>query len=96
MINNPVLQRNGLFTLNSVRNVASECGKLVRGAGHADHFIPWSRYPVDLGHNFVFSHPGCNNDKSDLLANAGMGRNGLPCRRGNFLQVTQTFTLVPF
>jgi len=44
------------------------CGKQVRGEGHADHFIPWSRYPVDLGHNFVFSHPGCNNDKSDLLA----------------------------
>jgi hypothetical protein len=43
---------------------------LIRGAwlSHADHFIPWSRYPVDLGHNFVFSHPGCNNDKSDLLA----------------------------
>ena len=25
-----------------------------------------------------------------------MGRNGLPCKHGNFLQVTQTFTLVPF
>jgi len=44
------------------------CGKHVHGEGHADHFIPWSKYPVDLGHNFVFSHPGCNQDKSDLLA----------------------------
>ena len=44
------------------------CGKPVRGEGNADHFIPWSRYPVDLGHNFVFSHASCNNDKSDLLA----------------------------
>jgi len=44
------------------------CEKPVRGDGNADHFIPWSRYPVDLGHNFVFSHPGCNNAKSDLLA----------------------------
>jgi hypothetical protein len=44
------------------------CGKPVLGEGHADHFIPWSRYPVDLGHNFVFSHPSCNGYKSDLLA----------------------------
>ncbi len=44
------------------------CGKQVLGEGNADHFIPWSRYPVDLGHNFVFSHPSCNGYKSDLLA----------------------------
>jgi 5-methylcytosine-specific restriction endonuclease McrA len=44
------------------------CGREVKGPGHADHFVPWSRYPVDLGHNFVFSHPDCNRDKSDLLA----------------------------
>jgi len=33
-----------------------------------DHFIPWSRYPTDLGHNFVLAHPRCNNSKSDDLA----------------------------
>ena len=33
-----------------------------------DHFIPWSRYPVDLGHNFVLAHQTCNNCKSDRLA----------------------------
>ena len=33
-----------------------------------DHFIPWSRYPTDLGHNFVLAHPRCNNAKSDHLA----------------------------
>lgn len=22
---------------------------------HGDHFIPWARYPVDLGHNFVLA-----------------------------------------
>lgn len=33
-----------------------------------DHFIPWSRYPTDLGHNFVLTHPRCNNAKSDYLA----------------------------
>lgn len=44
------------------------CGKRVTGAGDLDHFIAWSRYPVDLGHNFVFSHPECNRDKRDYLA----------------------------
>jgi hypothetical protein len=33
-----------------------------------DHFIPWSRYPVDLGHNFVLAHAACNRAKSDHLA----------------------------
>jgi 5-methylcytosine-specific restriction endonuclease McrA len=42
-----------------------------RGLGDSiqvDHFIPWSRYPVDLGHNFVLAHATCNNGKSDHLA----------------------------
>jgi hypothetical protein len=33
-----------------------------------DHFVPWSRYPVDLGHNFVLAHQSCNGSKSDRLA----------------------------
>ena len=33
-----------------------------------DHFIPWSRYPADLGHNFVLAHPRCNHRQSDFLA----------------------------
>lgn len=37
---------------------------------HVDHFIPWSRYPVDLGHNFVLAHATCNGKKSDRLASA--------------------------
>ena len=47
------------------------CDREVQGANeqtHIDHFIPWSRYPVDLGHNFVFSHGRCNLAKSDHLA----------------------------
>lgn len=44
------------------------CGKKVAGAGDLDHFIPWSRYPLDLGHNFVFAHKACNNAKRDHLA----------------------------
>jgi hypothetical protein len=35
---------------------------------HVDHFVPWSRYPVDLGHNFVLAHASCNAKKSDRLA----------------------------
>lgn len=36
--------------------------------GHVDHFVPWSRYPVDLGHNFVLADAQCNRQKTDLLA----------------------------
>jgi hypothetical protein len=24
-----------------------------RDSGHVDRFIPWAKYPIDLGHNFV-------------------------------------------
>jgi 5-methylcytosine-specific restriction endonuclease McrA len=35
---------------------------------HVDHFIPWSRYGMDLAHNFVLADWSCNDSKSDLLA----------------------------
>lgn len=35
--------------------------------GEVDHFVPWSRYPVDLGHNFVLACSRCNGQKSDRL-----------------------------
>jgi hypothetical protein len=44
------------------------CGKAIHDGGAVDHFIPWSRYPRDLGHNFVLAHGGCNQDKRDMLA----------------------------
>jgi len=45
------------------------CKRGLKGeSAHVDHFIPWSRYPVDLGHNFVLAHQTCNNSKSDRLA----------------------------
>lgn len=43
------------------------CGRVAR-KGDLDHFVPWSKYPVDLGHNFVFAHSTCNNQKRDFLA----------------------------
>ncbi len=33
-----------------------------------DHFVPWSLYPVDLGHNFVLAHEDCNGAKREALA----------------------------
>jgi hypothetical protein len=33
-----------------------------------DHFIPWSKYPVDTVHNFVLADHSCNNRKRDYLA----------------------------
>jgi len=45
------------------------CERRLVGEGAAvDHFVPWSRYSVDLGHNFVLAHTTCNGRKSDLLA----------------------------
>jgi len=44
------------------------CGRAIRDGGAVDHFIPWSRYPRDLGHNFVLAHGACNQDKRDMLA----------------------------
>src|SRR5262245_35842593 len=44
------------------------CQKKLSKEAQVDHFIPWSRYPADLGHNFVLAHNQCNNAKSDYLA----------------------------
>jgi 5-methylcytosine-specific restriction endonuclease McrA len=44
------------------------CGGHLSKQSEVDHFIPWSRYPADLGHNFVLAHKTCNNAKSDYLA----------------------------
>lgn len=42
-------------------------GALDRPEAEVDHFIPWGRYPSDLGHNLVLAHARCNARKSDLL-----------------------------
>lgn len=47
------------------------CSRQMRdGKVEVDHFIPWSRYPRDRGHNFVLAHAACNNRKRDALASA--------------------------
>lgn len=44
------------------------CQKAIKHNAEVDHFIPWSRYPVDLGHNFVLAHKDCNQNKRAFLA----------------------------
>jgi 5-methylcytosine-specific restriction endonuclease McrA len=44
------------------------CGKAITKTGDVDHFVPWSKYPRDLAHNFVLAHAECNRRKSDMLA----------------------------
>ena len=62
--------------LNGFREVLREvdglncfyCNRHMSIVPEVDHFIAWSRYPIDLGHNFVLAHPSCNNGKRDFLA----------------------------
>lgn len=54
--------------LDIQKGVCLYCEKPLPKLTQVDHFIPWSRYPADLGHNFVLAHNQCNNAKSDHLA----------------------------
>jgi len=54
--------------LYDLQNLCFYCGRRLTNKVEVDHFIPWSRYPVDLGHNFVLSHQNCNSQKGDFLA----------------------------
>ncbi len=44
------------------------CDARLSDGAVVDHFVPWSLYPVDLGHNFVLADPHCNAQKTNLLA----------------------------
>lgn len=44
------------------------CEGALKRESDVDHFIARSRYPVDLGHNFVLAHKSCNSSKADHLA----------------------------
>ena len=61
-----VRARDGLRELQSGR--CFYCAAALREAVDVDHFIPWSRYPRDLVHNLLATHPSCNANKSNLLA----------------------------
>jgi hypothetical protein len=63
-------------TLGTVRDLLRDfqenrcfyCAETLRGEAAVDHFVPWARYPLDLGHNFVIAHSRCNAEKLDRLA----------------------------
>jgi 5-methylcytosine-specific restriction endonuclease McrA len=44
------------------------CQRSLAKGSEVDHFIPWARYPADLGPNFVLVHPNCNHNKGAHLA----------------------------
>ena len=46
-----------LYCLSAVRE----------GGGRVDHFISWSKYPIDLAHNFVLADNRCNGKKRDRM-----------------------------
>lgn len=46
------------------------CARPLGAAAVVDHFVPWTRYSIDLGHNFVLAHWSCNSSKADHLATA--------------------------
>lgn len=50
------------------QGICMYCQKPLPAQPQVDHFIPWARYPADLGQNFVLAHPTCNNAKSDHVA----------------------------
>jgi hypothetical protein len=66
-------ERSGLSAIvNGLRDLQHGecfyCQRRLQETVEVDHFIPWSRYPRDLGHNFVLAHDTCNRDKRDMLA----------------------------
>lgn len=71
------LFKNNRSSLGKVTDVLKEiqnnhcfyCGKKIQSSKSAvDHFIPWSLYSADTGHNFVLADSTCNSKKSNFLA----------------------------
>ncbi len=62
-------------TLGDIRPVLRElqkgecfyCARTLSRDAPVDHLVPWSRYRVDLAHNFVLADTSCNAQKSDFL-----------------------------
>src|SRR5262245_5475880 len=50
------------------RGACFYCGRVLGERPHVDHFVPWSRYPFDLAHNFVLADDQCNDSKTSRLA----------------------------
>lgn len=66
------LERQSLTRFREVlreyqHNTCFYCGRRIRDGGELDHFVPWARYPLDVGQNFVLADKPCNNAKRDFL-----------------------------
>jgi hypothetical protein len=62
------LRRLGDMLTEVQRGRCFYCRRKLAASRQVDHFIPWVRYPRDLGHNFVLAHDTCNSRKGELLA----------------------------
>ena len=67
------------------------CGDRLRDAMHVDHFVPWTLYPSNLGHNFVLADRRCNEDKSDLLADVSHLRRWCARNENSGQQLAEAF-----
>jgi hypothetical protein len=78
------------------RNACFYCGRPLAGETEVDHFIPWSRYPRDLGHNFVLADRTCNQHKAEMLAAAGHLERWLERSRRDESRFREVFAKAPF
>ncbi len=61
-----------------------------------DHFIPWSLYPSDTGHNFVLADSKCNSQKSNFLASAQFVRDWITRNNTHNATITHELTTMGF
>ncbi|HEX2829760.1 MAG TPA: HNH endonuclease [Burkholderiales bacterium] len=78
------------------RNRCFYCDRTLADAIEVDHFIPWSRYPRDLGHNFVLADRTCNQHKAEMLAATGHLERWLDRNRRDDAQLGEAFAQAPF
>jgi hypothetical protein len=78
------------------RNACFYCGRRLDGEIEVDHFIPWSRYPRDLGHNFVLADRSCNQNKAEMLAATDHLKRWLERSGGSESEFQEIFSKTPF
>lgn len=73
------------------------CGKSLKKNKYAvDHFIPWSLYSADTGHNFVLADDKCNSQKSNYLASEQFLNQWLERNHLNDQLITQEISQLGF
>jgi hypothetical protein len=61
------LAPSGHYSLRCRQQACEHIDRLDDTRVEIDHFIPWSRYAADLGHNLVLADFKCNNRKRDRI-----------------------------